>query len=124
MISVVIRPFKSGGVFYPAGTIVDPAGITLYKSKIGENKIKVVDEHNLEEVARFLQIRHKMDDAQEFLTKELRGIDEPKLTVEEEAYLVKVKLAAKKYAIDMEGKTTEQVVAEVKVKQKAASEKK
>lgn len=106
MISVVIRPFKSGGVFYPAGTIVDPAGIKLYKSRIGEGKIKVVDEHNLEEVARFLTIRHKMEDAQTLLADKL-------------AYKKKVIVAANKLGVDMTGKTIEQVVAEVKAKQAA-----
>lgn len=114
MLSVVIRPFKSGGVFYPAGTIVDPAGITLYKSKIGENKIKVVDEHNLDEVARFLELRHGQEDAHKVLSDAVSN---------RKAYLNKVNEAAKKYQIDVAGKTTEEVVAEVKAKQADAKAK-
>jgi phosphoenolpyruvate carboxylase len=85
----------------------------------------VVDEHNLDEVSRFLHIRHNMENAQEVLTNELTAIKKEK--ADKEAYLEKVKIAAEKYAIDTEGKTTEQVVAEVKAKQqeaKATSEKK
>lgn len=85
MISVVIRPFKSGGVFYPAGTLVDPAGITLYRSKIGENKIAEVDEHNLDEISNFLQLRYGIDTASTDLTNALNTPADVEAPVEDMA---------------------------------------
>lgn len=57
MVSVVKRPFKSGGVFYAAGSIVEPASIKLYKTKVKEGRIVEVDEHNLDTVLLDLTIK-------------------------------------------------------------------
>lgn len=67
-VKVVRRPFKTRGKVYPAGTIIeDPAGIPLYKSKVGEGKIVEVDEHNIERVATYLKYRRGVENAYEIL---------------------------------------------------------
>jgi type II secretory pathway component GspD/PulD (secretin) len=113
-VSVVIRPFKAGGVFYPAGTIIDPAGITLYKSRIGEGKIAVVDEHNLDSVSRFLNIRHGVEDAKATLVAAMN----PNNTTHgyDPEYIEKVKKAAEQYEVEFEGRDIQEVVAEIKAK--------
>ena len=67
-VKVVRRPFKTRGKVYPAGTIIEnPAGIPLYKSKVGEGKIVEVDEHNIERVATYLKYRRGVENAYEIL---------------------------------------------------------
>lgn len=107
---VVIRPFKSGGKFYPAGELIDPAGFKLLKSRIGEGKLQVVDEHNFEQTVRYLQIRQGVENAEELLN----SYKEPKYDKE---YLDKVKRLADKFEITMEDRSIEEVIAEIKEKQ-------
>jgi hypothetical protein len=118
---VVIRPFKSGGKFYPAGEIIDPAGFKLLRSRIGEGKLAVVDEHNFEQTARYLQIRHGIENAEDLLRGETQDKPVDKPVVDEE-YLAKVKALALQFDVDMEDRELEDVVAEIK--QKAAEAKK
>lgn len=69
MLNLVKRPFKSNGVFYPAGTVIqNPAGIHLYKTKLKDGKIIVVDEHNVDSVAHFFLHRHGLNIKEKLLT--------------------------------------------------------
>lgn len=135
MITVVTRPFKSGGQFYPAGTIVDPAGFKLYKSRLGAGHLAVVDEHNLQDVSRYLTIRQKVENSEEILRTALDESNKPKEPEAEhqtesvekpeepsEEYLAKVNLLAEKFDVEVEGRPLEEVVAEIK--EKAAKDKK
>lgn len=150
MIYVAIRPFKAGGKFYPAGCVIDPTGFKLLKVRLGENKLRAVDEHNFEETVRYLKIRYKVEGAEESLREALdksktedsksseatattdptdnKGTEDEeaeKLAAEEkakrEAYLAKVKEFADKYDVSMDNRPIEDVVAEIKEKTATAS---
>lgn len=110
-ITVVIRPFKSGGKFYPAGTLVDPVGFKLYRSRLGSGNLAVVDEHNLEDVSRFLHIRHKVENAEEVLRTHMADTNKPAVS---EEYLEKVTKLAEQYDIVMEDRPLEDVVTDIK----------
>lgn len=115
LLNIVKRPFKSGGKFYPAGTIIEsPAGIHLYKTKVKDGIIVKVDEHNLEYMSTYLKHRRGVEDAQEVLTKALK---------ERKAYIAKVKKAAEQYDIVVDGRIIEDVVAEIKLKAEEAKSK-
>lgn len=59
-LNVVKKPFKSGGKFYPAGSVItSPVGIKLYKTKVKDGVIIKVDEHNLESTLTYLKYRRK-----------------------------------------------------------------
>jgi Asp-tRNA(Asn)/Glu-tRNA(Gln) amidotransferase A subunit family amidase len=129
MLSVVIRPFKAGGKFYSVGSLIeDPSSVRLYKSRIGEGKIAVVDEHNLDAVAHFLQYRSDVEKPLEKLTKALKEAkakrDETDAKAKAEAetaeYEDKVHRVATHFGIDTEGKTLDELVAEVRAAQEEA----
>lgn len=122
-LKVVKRPFRTGGKVYSAGEIVDPADITLFKNKMREGKIIMVDEHNLDEVATYLKHRYNIEGAYDKLKLALDPPKEPKEPAKDpvdEEYVAKVKVAAKKHKVKFAGRPLEDVVAEVKEKQKAA----
>lgn len=117
LINVVVRPFRSNGVFYAAGTVIsDPAAIRYYRGKVNEGKIVAVDEHNLERVSLYV-LRKSGEDVSQDLRAALG-----KAPTHTEEYLEKVKAAATKYEVNMDGKTIEEVVAEVKQKASASKE--
>lgn len=120
MITVVIRPFKSVGKFYPAGTLVDPVGFKLYRSRLGSGNLAVVDEHNLEDVSRFLHIRHKMENAEEVLRTHLDDTKKPAVS---EEYLAKVTKLAEEFEVEMDDRPLDEIVAEIKAKAEAAKAK-
>lgn len=127
MIFVVIRPFKSGGKFYPAGEIIDPAGFKLLKSRLGAGNLKKVDEHNIKDVAHYLQVRHKIDNAEELLVEAMTAHKDSLANNEsdeeadkapkyDEEYLAKVYSLAEQLDVEVGDRDIEDVVAEIKEK--------
>lgn len=108
LLNVVKRPFKTRGEFYPVGSIInDPAGISLYKSKVRSGHIVLVDEHNLDDIAFHLLHKNGVDVKDEMVEA---------LTQKKE-YYEKVERLAAKHGVEMHGRHLEDVVAEIKAKQ-------
>lgn len=125
-LNVVKRPFRAGGKVYSAGTIIkDPAEITLFKNRMREGKIALVDEHNVEQFAVFLSYRYGVEGALEKLTNALKEDEKPKQSKQsevDEEYLAKVRKMAKVHGVEVDGRPIPDVVAEIKVKAKEAKE--
>ena len=127
-LSVVKRPFRTNGVYYPVGSIIkDPTGIRLYKTKVKEGKILVVTEQNYLDIARLLYVRYGVDIQEELSVAiaEVKQSEEVQQAAAEETkkqaeYLEKVKRFAAEFKVDMEGRDIADVVAEIKQKQAAA----
>lgn len=116
-LNVVKRPFKTGGKVYSAGdVIVNPADITLYRTKVREGKIVLIDEHNLEQYATYLTYKHGVEGALETLTEALAATKPVVEVPVDTEYLEKVRKHANKHGVEMEGRPVEDVVAEIKAK--------
>lgn len=60
-IILAVKNFKSCGVFYRAGQVItDPASIKMYKSKVQEGKILVLDRHSKDAVAKIKFLEQKL----------------------------------------------------------------
>jgi hypothetical protein len=113
-LNLVKRPFKSNGEFFAPGTIIEePEKINLYRNKVREGKIVVVDEHNVDDVAEYLDYRQGIEIKS--VLYEALGIKNE----HEKEYLAKVERLATKYDIAFEGRAIEDVVADIKAKQEA-----
>lgn len=109
------RPVKSGGTFYPAGTIVDDsAGIKLFRSKVREGKIVEVAEHNLDSIADYLELKKGHTGVREALKNALN----PENSEEAKAAEAKAKAKA-----DIEAKAKAKAEIEAKAKAKAEAKK-
>jgi hypothetical protein len=67
---IVRRPFKSVGMFYGVGSVIeDPTKIKRFKSKVKEGKIVSVDKDNLEHMAKYIKVRTGTDIREHFKPK-------------------------------------------------------
>lgn len=74
-INVVKRPFRSNGVFYAAGSIIkEPAVVRLFRSKVAEGKIVIVDEHNIDKISDYLLYKQGVDVKELLKGALLRGV--------------------------------------------------
>lgn len=113
MLNVVRTPFKSGTDYYPAGTIIqDPAGVALYTNRLLNRFIVLVDEHNLQETADYLVHRCGVTDAHETLKVALSDMRTKEKAADD--YAQKAYKAAEQYGISTDGKSLDDIVAEVK----------
>lgn len=87
LLNVVKRPFRSGGIFYPVGSVIkDPSGIYFFRTKVKNGIIVQVDEHNLDKVADYLlhrrgvDVKDKLTKRLELLRKSQESNDEPPVT--------------------------------------------
>lgn len=55
---IVKRPFRDANGMIPAGSFVEPAGVTRFKRRIQEGHIVEVNEHNFDEYATFFKQRY------------------------------------------------------------------
>lgn len=122
-VSVARRPFRVGTkVYYPGDVITDPGSIPFFATKRREGKIVELTEHNLQDVAQYIEYRQGVKDAKVKLTKALKGTSSPKKVDEDKysdpAYVKKVTALAKKKGVSMEGKTIQEVVEELKAADK------
>lgn len=103
MVKITAKPFKSNGVFYPAGSLLeDTAGIKLYKRRVLEGYIRTVDEHNLDETIYYLTFRQGVSK------------DDCDKITEAVNYEVKVYTLANKYNIDTEDVEFKDLVEKVR----------
>ena len=62
MMYVVRRAFKSAGVCYKPGDVIeDITRVKHFKSKLGFNKIVIVTEQNFEAMANFFKVKFGVD---------------------------------------------------------------
>lgn len=112
-LKVVSRPFKSAGVFYPVGSIIeDPTAIKLYKTKVKDKKIIDVDEHNVDDVSYYLLAKHGVD-----VKGKLKEALSPSTVEYTEEYIAKVYKLADKYDVQTENRSIEDLIKEIKQKQ-------
>ncbi|MMZ45702.1 hypothetical protein D3C75_232910 [compost metagenome] len=112
-LNVVRRPFKTNGLFYAAGTVIDdPAAIRLFRNKVNEGKIVQVDEHNLEAMATYLYHKQGVDVADDLKGALTRAI-------EAEAFAESEELAYKEHAEREAKAAAEKAKAEAEAKAKA-----
>lgn len=116
LINVVKRPFKSNGVHYAAGTVItDPAAIRLFRTKVNEGKIVVVDEHNVDRVSEYLlhkqgvDAKERLDGVLVIVTaEELAYIEDAERTAQKEAEAQAKADAEAKAKADAEAKAKEE----------------
>lgn len=63
---VVTRSFRDKNGVFPVGSIVEPAGVRTFKSRLQQKHIVKVDEHNLEQWATFFKNRYGIELADKF----------------------------------------------------------
>lgn len=115
-VSVVRLPFASRGKQYRSGDLIEsPDGIALYSTKVKDNKIVEVNEHNYKDLATYLEYRRDVKGARELLEGYL-GINDK---THDPKYVEKVMKLANKADVDTEGKSIEVIVDEIKAKSKS-----
>lgn len=113
-LSIARRPFKVGTkVYLPGDVIDDPASVPFFATKRRDGKIAELTEHNLQELATYIQYRQGVDNAVEKLTNALadRKYKDP-------AYVEKVLKIADDKGVETDGKEIKDIVKEIKATKK------